>query len=209
MWGLEQERLAGHRRAACPTVGAPIVRLLLKRALDQASVWHQGQIRKYPGVSVPYVSHVAGVVAVLSRHGFDEEVLAAGALHDVVEDCGVSLEELSSRFGAKVAELVEQVSEVDRALPWEARKRAYLERFPDKPWEAQAITLADKIDNFESIVVASRAFGNPWAMFKRGRDAQLERFDELSLLVDRLAPHPLIDEYRAALAEVRAVPDER
>jgi (p)ppGpp synthase/HD superfamily hydrolase len=184
------------------------VRLLLKRALDQASVWHQGQIRKYPRVSVPYVSHVAGVAAILARHGFDEEVVAAGALHDVVEDCGVGLDELAERFGSRVAKLVEHVSESDRKLPWEQRKRAYLERFPHEPWEAQAITLADKIDNFESIVVASQAFGNPWSMFKRGRAAQLDRFDELASLVGRLAPHPLIDEYLDALERVRAVPDD-
>jgi (p)ppGpp synthase/HD superfamily hydrolase len=80
--------------------------LLLKRALDQAAVWHSGQLRKYPSVSVPYVSHVAGVVAILARHGFDAEVQAAGALHDVLEDCGVTPEQLSEMFGPRVCELV-------------------------------------------------------------------------------------------------------
>jgi (p)ppGpp synthase/HD superfamily hydrolase len=58
--------------------------LLLKRALDFAAEQHKDQLRKYPNASVPYVSHVAGVVAVLARHGFDEEIQAAGALHDVM-----------------------------------------------------------------------------------------------------------------------------
>ena len=44
--------------------------LLLKRALDMAAIWHKGQKRKYPQVEVPYVSHLAGVVAILARHGF-------------------------------------------------------------------------------------------------------------------------------------------
>jgi (p)ppGpp synthase/HD superfamily hydrolase len=152
------------------------------------------------------MSHVAGVVAILARHGFAEPVVAAGALHDVMEDCGVSHGELSERFGVVVADLVRHVSEEDKSLPWEERKRLYLEHFTDKPWEAQAITLADKIDNFQSIIVCAASFGDPWAMFKRGRDAQLERFRELSARAERLRPHPLVDEYRRTLAEVEALP---
>src|SRR5262245_56258465 len=105
--------------------------LLLKSALDWAAVWHGKQLRKYPGTSVPYMSHLAGVACILSRHGFDEEVVAAGALHDSVEDCGVAHGELAGRFGERVASLVVDVSEPDKSLSWEERKRHYLEHFLD------------------------------------------------------------------------------
>ena len=72
------------------------------------------------------------------------------------------------------------MSEEDKSLSWEERKRPYLEHFAKKPWDAQAITLADKIDNFQSIIVCARVHGDPWAMFKRGRDAQIGRFRDLS-----------------------------
>jgi (p)ppGpp synthase/HD superfamily hydrolase len=179
--------------------------LLLKRALDQAAVWHKAQRRKYPGVEVPYMSHLAGVVAILSRHGFSEEVVAAGALHDAVEDTDATIEQVRTLFGDYVAVLVEHVSEPDKSLPWEERKRRYLEHFRIKPWAAQAISLADKIDNFLSIAVCARDHGDPWSMFKRGRDVQLERFRALSSVLDNLAPHPLIDEYRQALVLVSAI----
>lgn len=179
--------------------------LLQKRALDWATTWHRDQNRKYPNVAVPYASHVAGVAAILARHGFDEHVVAAGALHDVLEDCGVSYEELARRFGERVATLVRHTSEEDKSLPWEERKARYLEHFGEKPWEAQAITLADKIDNFASIVVCASDWGDPWAMFKRGKDAQLARFDALLAAARALAPHPLVDEYAAALERVRKV----
>ena len=179
--------------------------LLLKRALDQAAVWHHDQRRKYPGVVVPYMSHVAGVAVILARHGFDDEVVAAGALHDSIEDCGISHEEIAQTFSPRVADLVRHVSEEDKSLSWEERKRAYIDHFVHKPWEAQAITLADKIDNFQSIVVCTRLYGDPWAMFKRGKGAQLARFDELATLVRKLPPHPLIKEYETALDEVRMV----
>jgi (p)ppGpp synthase/HD superfamily hydrolase len=178
---------------------------LLKRALDQASVWHREQKRKYPNADVPYISHLAGVGLVLSRHGFDEEVVAAGVLHDSMEDQGVTFDELSRRFGERVAALVRHVTEQDRSLSWEDRKRLYLEAFPGKPWEAQAISLADKIDNFQSIVVCAREHGDPWAMFKRGRALQIARFEELRALSRALPPHPLLAEYEAALDELLSV----
>lgn len=179
--------------------------LVLKRALDAAAVWHREQRRKYPGVDVPYVSHLAGVAIVLARHGFDDEVVAAGALHDSMEDCGVTFEELEMRFNTRIATLVRNASEADKSASWEDRKARYLEHFSSKSWDAQAITLADKIDNFQSIVLCQSDHGDPWAMFKRGREAQLSRFDDLLARARKLAPHPLIDEYAASLEELRAL----
>lgn len=179
--------------------------ILLKQALDWAAVWHRDQKRKYPNASVPYMSHVAGVATILARHGFAETVVAAGALHDVLEDCGVGYDELAQRFGTGVADLVRHVSEEDKTLSWEERKRAYLEHFSKKPWEAQAITLADKIDNFQSIIVCKTSYGDPWAMFKRGRDVQIGRFRDLLARARALPAHPLVDEYATTLAAVEAL----
>jgi (p)ppGpp synthase/HD superfamily hydrolase len=179
--------------------------ILLKRAFDYAATWHKDQHRKYPGVAVPYVSHIAGVASILSRHGFDDEIVAAGALHDVIEDCGVTYEDLSAKFGTRVADLVRDVSETDKSLSWAERKRRYIEHFALKAWDAQAISLADKIDNFRSIVVCATDIGDPWAMFKGGRDAQLERFKALYAHAAALAPHPLVEEFRLALEQVEGV----
>jgi (p)ppGpp synthase/HD superfamily hydrolase len=179
--------------------------LLLKRALDQAAVWHRAQKRKYPNADVPYMSHLAGVAVLLSRHAFDEEVVVAGVLHDVIEDQGVTFDELLLRFGDRVAMLVRYVTEQDKFLSWEERKRLYLDAFPKKPWEAQAITLADKIDNFQSIIVCARDHGDPWSMFKRGRELQIARFEELRAMCLALPPHPLVEEYKAALDELLSV----
>jgi (p)ppGpp synthase/HD superfamily hydrolase len=179
--------------------------LLLKRALDLAAVWHTGQLRKYPGVEVPYLSHPAGVAIILARHGFSDTVLAAAALHDVVEDTAATLAEIERELGPEVAALVRDVTEEDKSRSWEERKARYLERFVHKSWEAQAISLADKIDNFRSILVCARHHGDPWAQFKRGRDAQLQRYEAMRAAAARLPPHPLIDEYGATLADLQQV----
>jgi len=179
--------------------------LLLKRALDEAAVWHRDQRRKYPGADVPYVSHLMGVAIILARHGFDDDVVAAGALHDCMEDCGIELATLTEKFGARVADLVLHVSEPDKTLSWEERKARYLAHFSVKPWPAQAITLADKLDNFVSIERCKADFGDPWPQFKRGKAEQLGRFDQLLLRARQLPAHPLIDEYAAALDRLRAI----
>lgn len=179
--------------------------LTVKRALDWATFWHRDQKRKYPNASIPFASHVAGVAAILSRHGFAEDVVSAGALHDVIEDCGITYDELAQRFGERIATLVRHVSEEDKSLSWEERKARYVDHFAHEPWEAQAITLADKIDNFESIIVCAHDWGDPWPMFKRGKPAQLERFDALLEKARTLPTHALIDEYASALASVRTV----
>jgi len=180
--------------------------LLLKRALDYAAHCHRGQRRKYPNIDVPYMSHPAGVAVILTRHGFDEEIVAAGALHDTLEDTSATFDDLRARFGERVAQLVLDVSEQDRTRSWEERKARYLEHFRVKSWPAQAITLADKIDNLESIVVCQLQHGDPWAQFKRGRDAQIGRYEHLREATRQLSPHPLIVEYGTALDAVRALP---
>lgn len=179
---------------------------LLKRALDQAAVWHRFQRRKYPGVDVPYVSHLAGVSILLAQHGFDEEVIAAGALHDAIEDTGVTAEEIAELFGQRVADLVVAVTEADKTLAWELRKQHYLEQFTKNPWEAQAITIADKIDNFLSIVVCASTHGDPWPLFKRGREGQLAQFKALSDRIAVLPRHSLIEAFEAAYEEVLRAP---
>ena len=68
---------------------------------------------------------------------------------------------------------------------------------------AQAIGIADKIDNFESIVVCRADHGDPWASFKRGRDVQLALFERMAAEVAKLPAHPLIDDFTAALDRVR------
>jgi (p)ppGpp synthase/HD superfamily hydrolase len=179
---------------------------LLKRALDAAAVWHRDQKRKYPDADVPYVSHVAGVAAILARHGFDDEVVAAGALHDVLEDCGVAHADLARRFGSRVADLVRAVSEEDKSLPWEERKERYIERVARSSWDAQAIAIADKTDNFVSILVCAEDYGDPWSVLKRGRVVQMERFERFARWVESLPPHPLLADFRRALAALRALP---
>src|SRR5437879_8941353 len=74
----------------------------LEQALRWSARWHQGQTRK--GGAIPYFQHVAAVAMILDRAGFDEDVVIAGLLHDVVEDTAATFEDVAARFGSAVAE---------------------------------------------------------------------------------------------------------
>ena len=128
--------------------------LNLERALRWAATCHHGQARK--GSGVPYVQHVAAVAMILDRLGYGEDVVVAGLLHDVVEDCDVTLDDVRDRFGMEVAALVAHGSEVKldatgTKRPWIDRKRDHLAALADAPPDARALVLADKLHNLASI----------------------------------------------------------
>ena len=82
----------------------------LDRAISFATKAHKEQFRK-TDPSLPYIYHPISVGFILLRAGFSDEIVIAGILHDVIEDCGVKPEELKSIFGDKITEWVEAVSE--------------------------------------------------------------------------------------------------
>src|SRR5512141_784384 len=97
------------------TAVGPLADLL--RALDFAAERHREQRRKGPG-GAPYVNHLIEVAALLANVGgvTDTEVLMAAVLHDVLEDTRTAAEEVEQRFGPRVREMVDQLSD-DKSLP--------------------------------------------------------------------------------------------
>lgn len=115
---------------------------------------HAGQCRKAD--QSPYILHPMETAAICATVSTDPELLAAAVLHDTVEDCGVSLEELSARFGPRVARLVAAETEDKRrdlppAETWRLRKEESLERLArETDPAAQILWLGDKLSNLRS-----------------------------------------------------------
>ncbi|MBR1869579.1 MAG: bifunctional (p)ppGpp synthetase/guanosine-3',5'-bis(diphosphate) 3'-pyrophosphohydrolase, partial [Bacteroidales bacterium] len=105
----------------------PLDTALLDRAIIFAVKAHAGTERR--GKGFPYIVHPMEAVEIVSTITPDQELLAAAALHDTVEDTDVTVEELRAEFGDRIASLVadesdtfqEGVSEEDS---WHSRKRA-------------------------------------------------------------------------------------
>jgi (p)ppGpp synthase/HD superfamily hydrolase len=105
---------------------------------------HEGQ-RRNDGT--PYMQHPARVAVLLGQAGGAEALIAAGFLHDVIEDCDVDWDEVEEACNADVANWVAAMSK-DMRMPEALREAAYQQQLADGPWEGRAVKLADLIDNF-------------------------------------------------------------
>ena len=103
------------------------------------------------------IGHPLAVAGLLEQAGFDENVIAAAILHDVVEDTATPPGDLVSRFGPAVGDLVAAMTEDESIEPYEARKREHRERVLDHSERAAAIYAADKLARVRSY----RARGRP------------------------------------------------
>jgi (p)ppGpp synthase/HD superfamily hydrolase len=145
--------------------------MLIDKAIQFAAVAHEGQYRK--GTKIPYIIHPVSVGFLLQSIGCEEEVIAAGILHDTVEDTDVELDDIKREFGEGVASLVLSASEPDKTLPWEERKTHTIESLQQASEETVIITLADKIHNLRTVLLDLQEQGEAvWEKFNRGKEKQ-------------------------------------
>lgn len=140
----------------------PDVPFLLSAAHFAASR-HRPQRRK--DGSSPYINHPIEVAQLLAVIGgvSDPEILAAALLHDTVEDTGTRPEELEAAFGARVRDLVLELSD-DKSLPRQERKRLQVQHAPALSASAKQIKLCDLSSNVSSLVTSPPA---DWTLERR------------------------------------------
>ena len=127
---------------------------VLEEAIAFGVKAHHGQTRKFS--NIPYILHPLEVAAIIATMTEDREVMAAGVLHDTVEDCGVDPLEIRKLFGPRVAALVAGESEDkmvgrNEADSWMDRKQEsllMLEHTKDR--DVRIMWLADKLSNMRS-----------------------------------------------------------
>ena len=125
---------------------------LVTQAAVFAANAHDGATRK--GSGIPYIVHPMEAASIAATLTDDPHVVAAAVLHDVMEDCGVSFEELRARFGERVATLVRDESQSegpDSRAPWSRRKREAVRRLARGSRDAKIICLSDKLSNMRAI----------------------------------------------------------
>lgn len=141
--------------------------------IDEACLYavkaHSGQLRK--GKDVPYIVHPLEVMTILYRMGADSDLLAAGVLHDTVEDTDATLGDIKALFGDGVAELVATHTE-DKSLSWEERKELSCKELAEASKRVQMLVLADKLSNIREMAQDVKNGDDLWERFKRGKDAQ-------------------------------------
>lgn len=144
---------------------------MLNAAIAFAVAKHKNGLRK--GTKMPYIVHPLEVMHILMLMGADKNLMAAGVLHDTVEDTEATLEEIAVIFGDDVAELVASHTEKDKALPWKTRKEIALEHLKHANKREQMLVLADKLSNMRAIARDYNALHDKlWERFNRGMESQ-------------------------------------
>lgn len=119
---------------------------VVKQALELARQAHAGQLRRGSD-GRPYIDHPLAVAELLLDHGYDDEVLAAALLHDVVEKSEIDVEDIHERFGTRVAFLVDALTEDETIDDYAQRKEEHRQRVARMGGDALAIFAADKRTN--------------------------------------------------------------
>ncbi len=152
---------------------------MIDKAYHVAEKAHNGQLRKSGD---PYISHPIAAACILVELGMDSECVAAGLLHDVVEDTGVSLQEITKMFGASVAHLIDGVTKLGK-IPYHSREEEQAENIRKmliamaKDIRVIIIKLADRLHNMRTI-----EFMSP----QKQRDKALENMEVFAPIAHRL-----------------------
>ena len=124
---------------------------ILTRAYDFAARRHETQRRKGTR-GEPYINHLTEVAMLVAQatNWQDAALVAAGVLHDTIEDTDTKFEDVLAAFGDDIAGLVMEATD-DKSLPKAERKRLQIEHAPHKSPRAKILKLADKISNLRSL----------------------------------------------------------
>jgi len=125
---------------------------LTEAALAYAERLHAGQPRAVDGA--PFILHPLEVASLLYYAGATDSVVAAGVLHDVIEDTAAEASDLQGRFGRRVTELVVAVSEDGSIADFALRKAALRAQVAASGHAALLLFAADKISNVRALRVA-------------------------------------------------------
>ena len=175
---------------------------LVSEAIAFAVKAHDGMRRKKS--EAPYILHPMEAAVIVGTMSDDQNLIAAAALHDVVEDAGITIKEVEEKFGKRVRELVESETEDKRAdLPpsdtWRIRKEeslAVLKNTDDIG--VLMVWLGDKLANMRSIYRDWKVEGDAmWQKFnQKNVSEQAWYYSSIAKLTERLSDTSAWIEYK-------------
>jgi len=127
---------------------------LLDRAIVFAVQAHHNTERR--GKGFPYIVHPMEAVEIVATITTDQELLAAAALHDTIEDTEVTYEDIRAAFGERIAALVHSESDqftegVSEEDSWHDRKKAAIDRLAAASHDGKIVAMGDKLSNMRAI----------------------------------------------------------
>src|SRR3954453_4526116 len=165
------------------------------RALEFAAGRHHGH--RHEADQAPFILHPLEVAQLLRGRDYPDQVVAAGVLHDVIEDTEVGYDELEQCFGSEVASLVQAVSEPPGGGDYAQRKARLRDAVARASADAAAVFAADKVATARELRLSLVRHGGAI-----DRDKDDHYWACLTMLEHRLGHHALV---RQLLFELEAL----
>jgi len=170
----------------------------IQKAIRFATKTHEVyQKQKRKGKDIPYITHPLTVGIILSQIGADQDVVCAGILHDTIEDSTsekkVTFEMIEQRFGVEVAQMVLDVSETDKTLSWEERKKEALEHIKSFSHNSLLVKSADIVSNMTELVDDYDRDGDQvFLRFNAPKDRKIKSsLETIKTIIEKWADNPL------------------
>ena len=169
------------------------------------------QKKKRKGKDIAYITHPLTVGIILARANAGEDVIAAGILHDTIEDSidkkKVTCAMLAERFDKSVADLVESVTEKEKDLPWDRRKSEALEHIKTFSHDSLLVKSADVISNVSEILEDYRKEGpNTFRRFNAPKENVLRHYIEtMETILIRWPEIPFVDDLNMLITALKNI----
>jgi (p)ppGpp synthase/HD superfamily hydrolase len=151
----------------------------------------------------PFILHPLEVASLLHNTGHPDAVVAAGLLHDTVEDTNAVKQDIADRFGEEVADVVQALTENPRIDTFVDRKAALRAQVADFGDGAVAVYAADKVAKVREL----RAHATRDATVLESSGEHMKHYAESLLMLEETRPdHPLVRQLRFELEVLRALP---
>jgi len=161
-------------------------------------VHEQDQKHKRKGSDIPYITHSLIVGLIISQVTDSNDLICAGILHDTIEDCDskfpITKEILQKEFGKKIADIVNNVTEQDKSLPWKIRKQRALDHIPHMNKDTLLVKSADVLHNLTDLLQDFEVEGDAvFDRFNAPKDQTITRYKNLLKALETKWPeNPLL-----------------
>lgn len=173
----------------------------IEYAIYYATKAHKGQTRKVENIDMIFHPFTVGMI--LQRSGCDENIVAAGILHDVVEDTEHTFEDIEKEFGKIIRDYVYDSSEPDKTLPWKERKIHTIEHIKNAPLGSKLIVACDKISNLEDALNNIEKYGEDKVINRNPEEQKWYYTSVYESCIEGVDEnHPIFKRYKKVLQKI-------
>ncbi len=184
----------------------------IQKAVDLAIKTHEiDQKQKRKGKDIAYIAHPLTVGLILARVKASENVIIAGLLHDIIEDGledpGVAKQNIKDKFGEEVLDLVMSVSEKNKDLSWEERKKNFLKELKEFSQDSLLLKSADIINNLNEIVDDYEKDGDEmFSRFNAPKERVLgHKLEAIEIILNQYPDNPLARDLEKTAQRVKEI----